>query len=189
MRIRLLLLACAALAACAQPPQKDTVRICDSAGCNELPRSHASHQPADEDDGRLAALEALAERDPRAAHDLGLRYFRGDGVRQDSYKALTWMRSAAERGHLGAQKALGRLYLTGLEEMGSDPREAEKWLSIAASRGDAESAKLLSEASTAKKSDEAYFKWRERWRGVFHDNWYRRYSYLGYWHHGSWYYR
>ncbi|MDO9597230.1 MAG: sel1 repeat family protein [Azoarcus sp.] len=192
MTIRRVLLSCILVAACAQPPQKDTVRICDAGGCNELPRSHASHDPAatnDEDDGRLAALEALAERDPRAAYDLGLRYFRGDGVRQDSYKALTWMRSAAERGHLDAQKALGRLYLTGLEEMGSDPREAEKWLSIAASRGDDESGKLLSEASAAKKSDEAYFKWRERWRGVFYDNWYRRYSYLGYWRHGYWYYR
>ena len=192
MKTRLLLILCVALAACAQPAQRETVRICDGDGCNERPRSHASEDPAAtdaEDDGRLTALEALAERDPRAAYDLGLRYFRGDGVRQDSYKALTWMRSAAERGNLGAQKALGRLYLTGLEEMGSDPREAEKWLSIAASRGDTESGKLLSEANAARKSDEAYFKWRERWRGVFHDNWYRRYSYLGYWRQGYWYYR
>jgi len=56
------------------------------------------------------------------------------------------MRDAAERGDLGAQKAVGRLYPTGLEEMGSDPREAEKSLSIAAGRGDTEAATLLVEA-------------------------------------------
>ena len=134
-------------------------------------------------------VEALAEKEPRAAYDLGLRYFRGDGVRQDSYKALSWMRSAAERGHLEAQKALGRFYLTGLEEMGSDPREAEKWLSIAASRGDAESGRLLAEAGAARKSDEDYWKWQQRWRGVFYDHWYRRYPYLGHWRDGYWYYR
>ena len=192
MKIRLVLMACVVLGACTQPPQKDTVRICDADGCNERPRGYAGadHSNApDEDDGRAAALEALAEKDPRAAYDLGLRYFRGDGVRQDSYKALTWMRSAAERGHLEAQKALGRFYLTGLEEMGSDPREAEKWLSIAASRGDAESGRLLAEAGAARKSDEDYWKWQQRWRGVFYDHWYRRYPYLGHWRNGYWYYR
>ncbi len=99
------------------------------------------------------------------------------------------MRSAAERGHLEAQKARGRFYLTGLEEMGPDPREAEKWLSITAGRGDAEARTLLAEASAARKSEEAEWKWRQRWRGVFYDYWYRRYTYLGYWRDGYWYYR
>ena len=125
-------LACIALlAACAQPPKPEVVRICDSAGCSDRPADSASFDadaavPDPDPDGRIAALEALARDDPRAAYDLGLRFFRGDGVRQDSYKALQWMRDAAERGDLNAQKAVGRLYLTGLEEMGSDPREAEK---------------------------------------------------------------
>jgi TPR repeat protein len=57
---------------------------------------------------QAAKLIALAEKDPRAAYDLGLRYFRGDGVRQDSYQALKWMRDAAERGFLKAQTAVGR---------------------------------------------------------------------------------
>lgn len=188
----LVLLACLLLAACTQPPPRETVRICDSEGCSERSRGYATHDARvsdGKDDGRVAALEALAEREPRAAYDLGLRYFRGDGVRQDSYKALTWMRSAAERGHLEAQKALGRFYLTGLEEMGPDPREAEKWLSITASRGDKEAQTLLAEASAARKSEEAEWKWRQRWKGVFHDYWYRRYTYLGYWRDGFWYYR
>ncbi|MDF3106262.1 sel1 repeat family protein, partial [Burkholderia semiarida] len=64
------------------------------------------------------------------------------------------MREAAERGDLNAQKALGSFYLFGLEEMGADAREAEKWLSIAAGRGDKESKKLLDLARKAKKEDE-----------------------------------
>jgi TPR repeat protein len=98
---------------------------------------------------RTAGRQAnrAGEKDPRAAYDLGLRYFRGDGVRQDSYQALKWMRDAAERGYLKAQTAVGRLYLMGLEEMGSDPAEAEKWLSIAAGRGDKEAKTLLAQAT------------------------------------------
>ncbi|ENO77202.1 MAG TPA: sel1 repeat family protein [Thauera sp.] len=192
MKRWLVIVGCVVLASCAQPPQRETVTICDGGGCREQGRDVVTQETRtfnEADDGRAAALEAIAEQDPRAAYDLGLRYFRGDGVRQDSYKALTWMRSAAERGHLEAQKALGRFYLTGLEEMGPDPREAEKWLSITAGRGDAEARTLLAEASAARKSEEAEWKWRQRWRGVFYDYWYRRYTYLGYWRDGYWYYR
>lgn len=192
MKRWLVIVGCVVLASCAQPPQRETVTICDGGGCREQGRDVVTQETRtfnEADDGRAAALEAIAEQDPRAAYDLGLRYFRGDGVRQDSYKALTWMRSAAERGHLEAQKALGRFYLTGLEEMGPDPREAEKWLSITAGRGDAEARTLLAEASAARKSEEAEWKWRQRWRDVFYDYWYRRYTYLGYWRDGYWYYR
>ncbi|ATE61059.1 tetratricopeptide repeat protein [Thauera sinica] len=193
MRVPAHLALCLLLAACAQPPQKETARICDSAGCVERPRDYVSPEVAQasqpEDDGRAAALQSLAERDPRAAYDLALRYFRGDGVRQDSYQALTWMRSAAERGHLQAQKALGRFYLSGLEEMGPDPAEAEKWLTIAAGRGDKESAKLKAEASAARKSDDAERRFRQHWRPLVYDYWYRGYPYLGLWRDGNWYYR
>ena len=107
-------------------PPDGLVRICDDSGCSNRPANSATYNPSAEfpdsdPDGRIAALEELARKDPRAAYDLGLRFFRGDGVRKDTYKALQWMRDAAERGHLEAQKAVGRFYLTGLEEMGSDP--------------------------------------------------------------------
>ena len=86
------LLACA-LTACAQPPppspaQPAMVRICDNAGCSDRPRAGGSFDPSagtdPEEARRIAALTELAEKDPRAAYDLGLRYFRGDGVRQRS---------------------------------------------------------------------------------------------------------
>ena len=149
-------------------------------------QSLAGGDPAAE--RRLSALQSLARKDPRAAYDLGLRLFRGDGVRQDSYQALQWMRDAAERGDLEAQKAVGRLYLTGLEEMGSDPREAEKWLGIAAGRGDEEAKKLLAEARILKRSEFEYRRWVDHWRGVFYGYWYNGYPYRAYWRHGYWYF-
>ncbi|WP_323120271.1 tetratricopeptide repeat protein [Burkholderia alba] len=182
-----------ALAACAQNPSSSpTVRICDDRGCAERPKNQAAYEAADSTperpvDPRIAALKASAETEPRAAYDLGLRYFRGDGVRQDSYQALVWMRKAAEGGDLQAQKALGTFYLFGLEEMGADPREAEKWLSIAAGRGDKESKKLLAQATAAKQADADDYKWRTEMRNLYYGYWYSGYPYQGYWRQQSWY--
>jgi len=170
-----------------------TIRICDETGCSDRPRdSSAAPASTGSDsaaDRRIAALEEAAHKDPRAAYDLGLRYFRGDGVRQDSYQALQWMRDAAERGDLNAQLAVGRFYLMGLEEMGSDPAEAEKWLSIAAGRGSKEAKKLLVEARAAKrKSQDEYQRWVDARRNVWYGYWYRSYPYRAYWRSGAWYY-
>ena len=190
--LALSMLLSAVLLGCADSSSQKTMRIHDASGFHEVPTNYESYDPASavpaEDERRMAALEALAEEDPRAAYDLGLRFFRGDGVRQDSYKAIQWMRHAAEHGDLGAQKALGRLYLTGLEEMGSDPQEAEKWLSIAASRGDKESGRLLKEASAAKKREQAYYRWKTEWQPRFYRYWYHDYPYRYYWRSGRWYY-
>jgi TPR repeat protein len=178
------------LAACAQnPPPPTTVRICDDRGCADRPTDQVAYDAKDvnKEDPRIAALKEVAKTEPKAAYDLALRYFRGDGVRQDSYQALVWMRESAEHGNLAAQKALGNFYLFGLEEMGSDPREADKWLSIAASRGDKESKKLLEEARRAKRSDEEDFKWRTQWRSVYYGYWYSGYPYLGVWRQTNWY--
>ena len=169
----------------------DKVVICGADGCAERSRTYAAPQPTpspedEEAQRRLAALEQMAAQDPRAAYDLGLSFFRGDGVRQSSHDALLWMREAAERGDLDAQKALGRFYLTGLEEMGADPQEAEKWLAMAAGRGDAESQQLLGETTAAKKSEQAWADWRRRWRPVFYRYWYHDYRYRTYWHNGYW---
>jgi TPR repeat protein len=174
-------------------PEKNSVVICNDDGCVERNADYAAPEKPKtleeiEEANRLAALEAKAKNDPGAAYDLGLRYFRGDGVRQNSYKALQWMRDAGDRGDLEAQKALGRFYLTGLEEMGSDPQEAEKWLMIAASRGDEESAKLLKQANAAKRSAQDWYTWRTHWRPIFYRYWYHGYPYRYYWRHGYWVY-
>ncbi|WP_322067263.1 tetratricopeptide repeat protein [Burkholderia ubonensis] len=181
------------LAACAQDPSaiSNAVRICDDTGCSYRPKDQVSYQKRDDsedrEDPRIVSLKQAAKTQPKAAYDLGLRYFRGDGVRQDSYQALKWMRDAAERGDLQAQKALGSFYLFGLEEMGADPREADKWLSIAAGRGDKESKKLLELARKAKKEDEEDWKWRTQWRDVYYGYWYSGYPYYGVWNQTYWY--
>lgn len=174
----------------AQAPSP-TVRICDENGCSERPRDAVTFNPNALGDSaaeqQAAKLIALAEKDPRAAYDLGLRYFRGDGVRQDSYQALKWMRDAAERGYLKAQTAVGRLYLMGLEEMGSDPAEAEKWLSIAAGRGDKEAKTLLAQATKAKQNEVAYRRWVDSQKAIWNSYWMDRYQYEWQWRNGGWY--
>jgi len=191
LKSRLLQIALLAVAGLAQAQGESMIRICDETGCSDRPRSSATLNPAGDVDPeaerRLAALKSLAEKDPRAAYDLGLRYFRGDGVRQDSYQALQSMRDAAERGYLPAQTAVGRLYLMGLEEMGSDPAEAEKWLSIAAGRGDKEAGKLLAEATAARKSEAAQRRWIESQRASWNAYWLSRYEYQWLWRNGRWY--
>lgn len=169
------------------------MRIQNSSGVSDRPLNYASYDPSTavpepDPEGRIPALEALALKDPRAAYDLGLRFFRGDGVRQDSYQAIKWMRDAAERGDLEAQKAIGRFYLTGLDEMGPDPQEAEKWLKIAVGRSDNESEKLLKEASEARKRELDYYRWRSYWHPRFYGYWYSGYPYRYYWLSGRWYY-
>ena len=179
----------AVLSGCtANPSKTDTVRICDESGC-EIRRKDEPFPAAKQDaeTPAIAALKQSAKSEPKAAYDLALRYFRGDGVPQDSYQALVWMRSAAERGNLQAQTALGTFYLFGLEEMGSDSREAEKWLSIAAGRGDKEASKLLTQARAAKQADEADYKWRTQWRDIYYGYWHSGYPYLGVWRDTNWY--
>ncbi len=136
----------------------------------------------------IAALSELAKKDPRAAYDLSLRYFRGDGVRQDSYQALQTMRDAAERGVLEAQKAIGRLYMTGLEEMGSDLSEAQKWLAIAASRGDKEAAELLEKVTSGRANEDEFYKISRSTHPLTYRHWYYDSPYNLYWRNGSWCY-
>jgi uncharacterized protein len=174
---------------------QDTIRICDASGCSDRPRNTATFeaelaaQPDPAQDPRRLALEAMAEKDPRAAYDLGLRFFRGDGVKKDSYLAIKWMRDAAERGDFKAAQALGRFYLFGVEEMGSDPAEAERWLMMAADKGDKEAKKLLSQARKAKEQAQSDYQWREtvRKNGWLY-GWYGGYAYRTYWRDGRWYY-
>lgn len=178
------------LSACASSPEQKTVRVCQDGGCFDAPRSASTFvaeptsTPAQ--DRKLEALRVLAERDPRAAFDLGLRLYRGDGVARDPYQALTWMRSAAERGNTDAQLALGRFYLAGLAEMGSDPAEAETWLSLAAARGNAEAKRLLPQATAAKKSEADGYRVRERDKNQWHGLWGGGYAYKSYWRDSGW---
>jgi TPR repeat protein len=166
------------------------VRICDDSGCTERPIHTATFdtpaQAPSASPPRVQRLISLAEANPKAAYDLGLRYFRGDGVERDSYQALQWMRTAGDRGVRDAQLALGKLYLSGLEEMGSDPAEAESWLSKAASNGSVEAAKLLPQATRAKNGAQVDYAQREKQRTTWYILWHRTAPYYWYWRGDSW---
>lgn len=191
-------LAVAALAGCAnQTPAEQitrapTVRLCTAGNqCSEQPRSIATFQgePVNaESERRMAALTALAERDPKAAYDLGLRLLRGDGVERNSYQAIEWMRKAGDRGHGTAQFELGRMYLVGFEEMGPDPAEAEAWLSRAAAKGNKEAARLLPQAQAAKREAQGHYQARKELRESWY-GWYRNAPYYWVWGPSGWYLR
>jgi TPR repeat protein len=54
---------------------------------------------------RSAALQGEID----ACHELGMLYFRGEGVRQSLRLAAKWLRAAARLGHPGARALLERL--------------------------------------------------------------------------------
>ena len=173
-------------------PQEETLRFCDDSGCSERPKSIATadylNDAPEVKSEQILQLEQQAETDARAAYDLALRYFRGDGVGQNSYQAIQWMRKAGEKGLLEAQKALGGYYLSGFEEMGSDPQEAAKWLSMAAAQCDEESASRLAEANAAKQAEHDDYEDRKLLKEYYRGYWYRGYPYMSYWRSGYWYY-
>ncbi|MDO4906123.1 MAG: tetratricopeptide repeat protein [Lautropia sp.] len=188
--------------ACTSLPNEDdirtpsTVRVCtQGTDCADQPRSRVTTEALAPDTpqqaqeaARMAALEEKAAKEPRAAFDLGLRFFRGDGVQRDSYRAVSWMQKAAEQGQAEAQLALGRLYLSGFEEMGADPAAAESWLSAAARQGNKEAQKLLAEAQKAKQDDAAYRRWVDTYRAAWLDYWWHGYRYHLHWAGAGWYF-
>jgi len=182
---------CASQSAESQLKRKETVHVCQDGQCANQAASTVTFkgEPVDAAaEQRLQALKQLAEQDPKAAYDLGLRLLRGDGVHRDSYQGLQWLRTAGDQGLDAAQLALGRLYLGGHEEMGADPAEAEAWLSRAAAQGSSEAQDLLAEAQAAKQVAREDYRVREAERKYW-GRWYSSAPYYWYWQDRSWYLR
>ncbi|MEM6486815.1 MAG: sel1 repeat family protein [Pseudomonadota bacterium] len=128
--------------------QGETVRICDQQGCFDAPRGYSSFDPSQnapdpDPNGILPGLLEAAAADPHEAFHLGRRFMLGDGIRQNPFQGLQYIRDAAERGDVPAQATLGRIYYYGYLELGSDWNEAERWLMIAARGGHRSSQRLL----------------------------------------------
>jgi hypothetical protein len=105
---------------------KPTVTVCKGTECTEQNRGAVTYDPA------------TAVPDP------------------DSGGRIAALEAKAEGGDRQAQAALGRLYFTGLQEMGQDLQEAEFWLTQAADKGDRESAALLAEVRRARADETAF---------------------------------
>lgn len=188
----LILAGCVAQTPQSQITRQETVRICTGNTCTDQHRSATQLEAAPglheaQAEQQLQQLEALAENNPHAAYDLGLRLMRGDGVPHNSYQGLQWLRKAGEQNLLAAQLLLGRLYLQGVAEMGSDAAEAHQWLSRAAAQGSAEARKLLDTAEKIKNNEQAQYQAREQARKDW-EQWMQSTPrpYYWYWDHNGW---
>jgi TPR repeat protein len=90
---------------------------------------------------RRLALKGLA----KAQYNLGVMYFRGQGVPQDYAKAVEWYRKAADQGHADSQYNLGLMYYKG-QGVPQDYVQAHMWFNLAASRVTGEKHKDYSNA-------------------------------------------
>jgi TPR repeat protein len=85
----------------------------------------------------LAALQLQAEQgEVEAQTELGVRYFRGDGVAQDDAAAARWLLLAAEQGDPDAQNKIGFLRAQG-RGVPKDDAKAALWYQRSAEQGDA----------------------------------------------------
>jgi TPR repeat protein len=64
--------------------------------------------------------------DAKAQCDLGVFYYKGDGVTQDYKEAVKWLTKSAEQGNLIASYILGHCYYFG-KGVAKDEKEAKKW--------------------------------------------------------------
>jgi hypothetical protein len=79
----------------------------------------------------LGLLRPLAEKGNAGAQfNLGVSYFKGEGVAQDNKEAEKWFRLAAQQGYVNAQSSLGVMYL-----MRNDFKGALPWIQGSADQG------------------------------------------------------
>lgn len=72
--------------------------------------SHSSDSSSSSNDWQLRSVFEKAEKgDVDAQIELGIRYYKGIGVEENSVEAVKWLRKAAEQGNEDAQNALKKL--------------------------------------------------------------------------------
>ena len=77
---------------------------------------------------------AAEEGDVESQYSLAVKYYKGDGVKQNRRRAAEWYQKAAEQGHLEAQYNLARMYSTG-KGITQNLSAAFKWYKRAAEQG------------------------------------------------------
>ena len=91
----------------------------------------------------LKEFRQLAEQGNASAQaQLGIMYYKGQGVPQDYVAAVSWYLKAAEQGNVVAQNNLGTMYATG-EGVPKDYAAAAKWFRKAAEQGNAKAQNSL----------------------------------------------
>jgi TPR repeat protein len=131
-----------------------------------------------------AALERLMLNHGQTALPQQVQAFGiSGGVARNPQAGLEWLRKAGEQNLVDAQLLLGRLYLSGVAEMGSDAAEAQQWLSRAAAQGSAQARKLLAQAEKIKNDEQAQYQAREQARKDW-ERWMQSTPSPYYWHWG-----
>ena len=88
-------------------------------------------------DAAAREWEPLAEQgNVEAQYNLGLMYYNGQGLTQNSAEAVKWYRLAAEQAHAYARLNLGAMYRNG-QGVPEDFVKAAKWYRLAAEQGNA----------------------------------------------------
>lgn len=83
----------------------------------------------------LKEFKATGNKDSN--YNLGVMYFKGQGVKPDHQQGLEYFKKAAEQGHANAQFILGTLYDKG-DDVLQDRAVAAKWYRKAADQGHAQ---------------------------------------------------
>jgi TPR repeat protein len=83
----------------------------------------------------LFAVGAVAQDTPAQLYDKAMNAFTGSGANRAPLNAVEYLRSAASKGHLPSQLALGYLYDTG-SYVARMPSQAVDWYRKAAEQGD-----------------------------------------------------
>jgi len=77
-----------------------------------------------------------------AQYNLGIKYYRGEGIAKNERTAVDWYRKAAEQGYAPAQSNLGTMYLYG-QGVAKDDAQAAIWYRKAADHGNGHSQVVL----------------------------------------------
>ncbi len=97
-----------------------------------------------------------------AQYNLGMKYARGDGVKQDYAVAAKWLEMAANKGDMDAQAALGVMYQRG-QGVQQDNNIAAGLYKRAAAQGDKQSqynlASIYANARGSMRNDKEAFFW------------------------------
>ncbi len=84
-----------------------------------------------------ALKEFKADGGKDSSYNLGVMYFKGEGVKADHLQGIEWFKKAAEQGHANACFILGTTYDKGVDVL-QDRVVAAKWYRKAAERGHAQ---------------------------------------------------
>ncbi|MCL2697018.1 MAG: sel1 repeat family protein [Oscillospiraceae bacterium] len=120
----------------------------------------------------IEELKTLASQgDAESQCLLATYYDLGEGIEQDSKKALEWYEKAADQNHANAQGAIGSMYLHGREGViAKDESKAFEWFKKAAEQGSATSQFFLGMCYYAGTGIKADQKQAIKWFKIAADN-------------------